>query len=185
MDYQISIGKLKRNLPLVKIGENTQIASFVLLGDTELTIEAARQLKDQLTLDFDFVVTLESKGIPLAHELTRKTNRDHYVVIRKSIKSYMTEPVVTTVESITTSEPQQLVLDGMDAATLSGKRVVLLDDVISTGGSLKAAEELLARVSCQVVAKVAILAEGAAAHRNDIIYLSSLPLFDARGQIKD
>lgn len=181
MQYQLSIGDLKRDLPLIKINETTQIASFVLLGDAELTVEATRLLKAKLPADFDYVVTMESKGIPLAYELSRQTNHDHYVVIRKSVKAYMEKPLVTTVKSITTSDEQQLVLDGTDAELLRGKRVILLDDVISTGGSLRAAEQLLALTGCQVVAKAAILAEGQAAQRDDLIYLTPLPLFDLQG----
>lgn len=176
-NYELQIGKLKRNLPIMPISETTAIASFVLLGDSELAHYAAEKLVDKLLDPFDYFVTLESKGIPLAEELSQISQHAEFIVLRKSVKAYMEQPLKVPVNSITTTKQQQLVLDGKDAAKLSGKRVVLVDDVISTGGSLAATEKLLEQAGATVISKCAILAEGAAAKRKDILYLAELPLF--------
>ncbi|ASG78778.1 phosphoribosyltransferase family protein [Lactiplantibacillus pentosus] len=177
--YQLRLGPLTRNLPLIQIAPNTRIASFVLLGDAELTQYAAQQLAQRLThTPFDYLVTMESKGIPLAQALSQLTHHPRFIVLRKSVKPYMTHPHTIAVTAITTHTPQQLVLDDADATLLRGKRVVIVDDVISTGGSLEAANRLLQQVGAQVVAQTAILAEGAAGTRTDIEFLAKLPLFD-------
>ncbi len=181
--YELTIGNLKRTLPIIPISPTTAIASFVLLGDAELAHYAATELAKRLPPDFDCLVTLESKGIPLAEELSKLTNRPKYIVLRKSVKAYMSQPLKVTVNSITTTDAQHLVLDGGDATYLKGKRVVLVDDVISTGGSLAAAAELLRQAGAKIVTQCAILAEGDAANRQDILYLEKLPIF-SRSELK-
>lgn len=175
--YTLHLGPVTRDLPIVPISDHLAIASFVLLGDAELTDYAATALAKRLPADFDYLVTMESKGIPLAQEISRLTNRAHFVVLRKSQKDYMATPLSVPVTAITTSAPQRLFLDGNDATRLAGKRVVIVDDVISSGGSLKAAATLLDQAGAQVVGQVAILAEGDATDRQDIQYLAELPLF--------
>ena len=167
LNYPLQIGKLQRQLPLIDLNSELKIASFVILGDAELTHEAARLLAPLLPTDFDALVTMESKGIPLAHELALLTKHP---------------PYVTTVQAITTSEPQQLVLDGADAHALKGQRVILVDDVISTGGSLKAGAQLLKECGATVITQAAILTEGDAVNRTDITYLKPLPLFNKKGE---
>ncbi len=177
--YQLKIGPLERQLPLIRINPTTTIASFVLLGDAELTAYAADQLAQKLaSVPFDYLVTMESKGIPLAQVLSDQTQHPHFIVLRKSVKDYMHAPLSEPVHAITTSADQELVLDGADAALLNGKRVVIVDDVISSGGSLNTARALLAQAGAIVVKQLAILAEGDAAKRTDIDFLAPLPLFN-------
>lgn len=159
------------------INATTAIASFVLLGDAELTDYAAQALAQRIPAEFDYFVTLESKGIPLAQELSRVTDHPQFVVLRKTVKDYMVAPLTVPVTAITTSAPQRLVLDGTDADRLVAKRVVIVDDVISSGGSLASAKALLERAGATVVGQMAILAEGEAASRDDIEFLAELPLF--------
>lgn len=175
--YELTVGKLKRTLPIIPVNQTTAIASFVLLGDSELAHYAAGKLAARILKPFDCIVTLESKGIPLAEELSRITRHPKFIVLRKSAKAYMKDPIKVAVKSITTTTQQKLVLDGYDADYLRGKRVILVDDVISTGGSLEAAEQLLKKAGAEVLVKCAILAEGDAAKRNDILFLEQLPLF--------
>lgn len=175
--YDLHIGSLTRRLPLIPISADLAIASFVLLGDAELTDYAARALAAKVPATFDYLITMESKGIPLAQELSNQTHHPHYIVLRKSQKDYMRATLSVPVHAITTSTPQRLFLDTADAAKLQNKRVVIVDDVISSGGSLAAAKELVERAGAQVVGQVAILAEGAAAQRSDIDFLAELPLF--------
>lgn len=182
LNYPLQIGKLQRQLPLIDLNSELKIASFVILGDAEVTREAARLLAPHLPTELDAIVTMESKGIPLAHELALLTRHPRYFVIRKGVKAYMHNPYVTTVQAITTSEPQQLVLDGADALALKGQRVILVDDVISTGGSLKAGAQLLKECGATVITQAAILAEGDAVNRKDITYLKPLPLFNNKGE---
>lgn len=182
--YQLTIGNQCRNLPLIPINADTAIASFVLLGDDAMSYAAAKLLLPKLPPCFDYIVTVESKGISLAHDLALLSNHPHSMVIRKSVKAYMKNPLETRVNAITTTHEQKLVLDGNDAQTLRGKRVVLVDDVISTGGSIHAAGQLLSKAGCHVVSRLAILAEGAAAKRTDIQFLKPLPLFNRDGSIK-
>lgn len=175
--YELKVGALTRQLPIVAISEDLAIASFVLLGDAELTDYAAQALAKLAPTPFDYIVTLESKGIPLAQELSRVTGHPQFIVLRKTIKDYMRAPLKVPVTAITTSAPQELVLDGADADRLVAKRVIIVDDVISSGGSLTAAQTLLEQAGATVVGQMAILAEGAAAERTDIQYLAKLPLF--------
>lgn len=176
--YQLNLGPLTRDLPLIRLNDDVTIASFVLLGDAQLTQYAASELAKLLQeMDFDYFVTMESKGIPLTQALSQITKRDRYIVLRKSVKDYMRTPMSTTVTSITTSQPQQLVLDGADAVQIRGRRVVIVDDVISSGESLRAATQLVTQAGAKVVDQLAILAEGEAADRPDVHYLAELPLF--------
>lgn len=174
--YQLTVAGLKRELPIIPISDQLKIASFVILGDTEIVSAAAPLLAEKLT-DVDYLVTAEAKGIPLVHELSKELNMKEYIVARKSVKPYMEEPLVNQVVSITTQKQQLLCLDGKDAETIKGKRVALIDDVISTGESMKVLEDLVTKAGGLVVAKAAILAEGDAAERKDILFLEKLPVF--------
>lgn len=182
--YQLKLGSLMRKLPIIPISADTAIASFVLLGDDELTRTAVDLIRPQLPAQFDYIVTVESKGIPFAHDLSLAMRHPRSFVIRKSIKGYMHDPLEQAVNSITTKQKQKLVLDGQDARQLQGKKVLLVDDVISTGSSIHSAATLLEKAGSHVVGKAAILAEGDAAKRDDIIFLAKLPLFHPDGTIK-
>jgi len=176
ISYTLHVAGLTRVLPILRLSENLSIASFVLLGDTELVVESAKYLSVRLP-EFDLIVGAEAKGIPLVQELSRILNKERYVIARKSVKPYMGSAVVDEVLSITTQVPQVLALDEMDASRIKGKRVLCVDDVISTGASLDALERLMNQVGGIIVGRAAILAEGDAANRSDIIYLEKLPLF--------
>lgn len=174
--YEIKVANLSRKLPIVKVSDDLAIASFVILGDTELICSAAKELVEKMP-DVDILVTAEAKGIPLAFEMSRLLNMKKYIVARKSIKAYMTEPLINEVKSITTNENQILCLDKKDLLSIKGKRVAIIDDVISTGRSLKAVEDLVEKAGGIITVKAAILAEGLSSDRHDIIYLEKLPLF--------
>ncbi len=174
--YTLHVAGIERILPILRLNDTLSIASFVLLGDTELVVKSAPLLAEKFP-ELDLLVGAEAKGIPLVHELSRILNKDRYVIARKSIKPYMGSAVVDEVLSITTQVPQILALDEMDAQRIKGKRVGLIDDVISTGASLSALERLVEQAGGIIVAKAAILAEGDAADREDIVYLEKLPLF--------
>lgn len=174
--YELNIAGLKRKLPKIEISEELTIASFVILGDVELVKETAKALRDKIP-PVDYIVTAEAKGIPLAHELSSFLGLSRYIVIRKSVKAYMDEPLSTDVQSITTNEIQHLYLNGDDIELLMGKSVAIVDDVVSTGKSMAAMEKLLNEAGADIEAKVAILAEGDAIGRSDIIYLEPLPIF--------
>lgn len=176
ISYTLHVAGLTRVLPILRLSENLSIASFVLLGDTELVVESAKCLLDRLP-EFDLIVGAEAKGIPLVQELSRLLNKERYVIARKSVKPYMGTAVVDEVLSITTQVPQVLALDEIDAERIKGKRVLCVDDVISTGASLDALERLVKQAGGIIVGRAAILAEGDAANRSDIIYLEKLPLF--------
>lgn len=175
-NFKLNVAGLTRELPILRLNDTLSIASFVLLGDTELVVQSAPLLAEKLP-DLDILVGAEAKGIPLVHELSRILNKERYVIARKSIKPYMGSAVIDEVLSITTQVPQILALDEMDAKRIKGKRIGLIDDVISTGASLSALERLVEQAGGIIVAKAAILAEGDAANRDDIIYLEKLPLF--------
>ncbi len=174
--YELQVAGLSRKLPIIQISDSLAIASFVILGDTELVCESAKVLADRLP-EVDVLVTAEAKGIPLVFEVSKILGMKNYIVARKSIKAYMDTPLVNEVESITTKEKQMLCLDGNDVVLIQGKRVAIIDDVISTGESLRAVEALVKKAGGEIVAKAAILAEGDAADRTDIIFLEKLPLF--------
>lgn len=173
--YKMKIAGLERDLPICPINDKLDIAAFVIFGDTELTVAAAKQLIEKCP-DFDFLVTSEAKGIPLAYEMARQSGKP-YFVCRKVKKLYMRNIVSVVDRSITTNGDQMLHLDGFEGERMRGKKVLIVDDVISTGGSLAAIEELLGKFDVNLVGKAAILAEGDAAHRDDIIFLEELPLF--------
>lgn len=174
--YELNICGLKRYLPIMKINDNTSIASFVILGDTELISKTAPFLAKKLP-EVDVLITAEAKGIPLAYEISKILNMKEYIVARKSIKPYMKNPICDEVVSITSQKKQLLCLDGLDAQKIKGKKVAIIDDVISTGESLSAIERLVEKAGGIITAKAAILAEGDAVRRNDIIFLGELPLF--------
>lgn len=176
--YELKVAGLKRDLPVIQIKENLKIASFVILGDTEIVATTAPLIADKLP-KVDILVTAEAKGIPFVYEVAKQLNMTKYIVARKSVKAYMNSPIVHEVESITTQKTQTLCLDMQDVDFIKGKRVALIDDVISTGESLKALEELVEKAGGNVVAKAAILAEGDAANRDDILFLEKLPIFMA------
>lgn len=173
--YKMTIAGLERELPLCPINDKLDIAAFIMFSDVEITVACARELAEKCP-EFDVLITAESKGIPLAYEMARQTGKP-YVVARKSVKLYMTNPVSVTVKSITTANEQTLHLSEESAELMKGKKVLILDDVISTGESLKALEKLVESAGGNVVCKAAVLAEGDAADRDDIVYLEKLPLF--------
>ncbi len=173
--YKMTIAGLERNLPICKVNDKLDIAGFVIFGDVEMTVAAAGELIKKCP-EFDAIVAPEAKAIPLAHEMARQSGKPYYIC-RKGAKLYMQSPVSVNVRSITTDKEQTLFLDSLEGEKLTGKRVVILDDVISTGESLLAVEKLLEKFDTNIVAKAAILAEGDAAKRDDIIFLEELPLF--------
>lgn len=174
-NYKLEVCGLERNLPIIQISDNLKIASFVLLGDAELAEKAGYELSKKV--DADIILTAEAKGIELAHEIARNLEEKSFIVARKSEKSYMHNPVSVEVNSITTANTQKSFLDFKDVEKIKGKRVALVDDVISTGESMSALEALVEKAGGKVVQKLAILAEGNAADREDIIFLEKLPLF--------
>ena len=174
--YTLNVAGLTRELPIIKLSYDLSIARFVILGDTEIVRKTAPIIAKKLP-EVDFIVTAEAKGIPLAYEISRVLNLNEYVVARKSVKAYMEEPIEVEVNSITTTNSQKLYLNNQDAKKIKGKRVALVDDVISTGQSLKALERLVEKAGGKVLAKAAILAEGDAKDRKDIIFLEALPTF--------
>ena len=173
--YKMTIAGLERELPICKVNDKLDIAGFVIFGDVEMTVAAAGELIKKCP-DFDFIVSPEAKAIPLAHEMARQSGKP-YFVCRKGAKLYMQSPVSVNVRSITTDKEQTLFMDSLEGEQLRGKKVLILDDVISTGESLLAVEKLLEQFDVEVVGKAAILAEGDAADRDDIIFLEKLPLF--------
>lgn len=181
MYHSMTIAGLERKLPLCKLNDDLKIAAFVIFGDAELTVACARDLLEKAP-EFDYIVTAEAKGIPLAHEMSRQSGKKYFVA-RKKPKLYMTGVFEAVVNSITTEGEQKLYLDTAEAEELKGKRVIIADDVISLGESLKAVQTLLEKAGANIVANMTILAEGDAANRKDIIYLEKLPLFKNDGTI--
>ena len=178
--YTMTIAGVTRDLPLCPLNENLYIGAFVIFGDVELTCASAEALL-KIAPDHDVMITSESKGIPLLYEMARQAGENRYIVARKMQKLYMEDIFSCEVNSITTAKKQTLYLDGKDAEFMRGKRVLIVDDVISTGESLRAIEELVNHAGGNIVGKMAILAEGDAKDRDDILYLEPLPLFDADG----
>ncbi|MBO5230967.1 MAG: adenine phosphoribosyltransferase [Clostridia bacterium] len=174
--YRVNIAGLERDLLRCPINEKLDIAAFILFGDVEVTVHSAAELLKRLP-EFDYIVTPEAKSIPLAYEMAKQSGKKYFVA-RKKAKLYMKDPVSVHVRSITTDSVQTLIMDGVEGEQIRGKRVVILDDVISTGESLKAVEELCSRFDANVVAKAAVLAEGDAAQRDDIVFLAEIPLIE-------
>ena len=175
--YDITVAGVKRSLPVVPINENMSIAGFVIFGDTDVVEPCARALAEKLPPETEVLVTAEAKSIPLIYEMAKVMKMPRYVIARKSVKGYMRNPIITTVNSITNMGKEQiLVVDEHDAEFIKGKKVAI-DDVISTGSSIEAIEKLVKESGGEVIARAAVLAEGDAADRTDIIYLEKIPLF--------
>ena len=174
--FKMTMAGLERELPICPVNENLSIAAFIVFGDVELTIAASKELLEKCP-EFDYIITPEAKSIPLAYEMSRQSGKPYFVV-RKKAKLYMQNPLSVNVKSITTDSEQVLILDGAEGEKIRNKRIIIVDDVISTGESLAAVEKLVGKFNADVVAKVAVLAEGEASDRKDIIYLEKLPLFE-------
>ena len=182
MYYRMTVAGLERDLPVCPLNENLSIAGFVIFGDQELTVACARELLERAP-EYDYIITSEAKGIPLAHEMARQHGDAKYILARKGPKLYMRDVFSVTVNSITTAKEQKLYLDGADAELMKGKKILIVDDVISTGESLKALEALVAKAGGIICGRMAILAEGDAQNREDLIYLEPLPLFNPDGTV--
>ncbi len=182
MTYTIDIAGLKRDLPLCPVTDDLYIGAFVIFGDVEMTIHAAKELLARAP-EFDYIIAPEAKAIPLAYEMSRQSGVQ-YLLARKKPKAYMSGVFEVRVQSITTFGVQTLVIDTADAEKMKGKRILVVDDVISTGESLRAMEELVKKAGGEIVAKMAVLAEGDAIHRPDITVLAPLPVFNPDGTIK-
>ena len=184
MVYHMTIAGLERDLPVCKVSDSLYIGAFVIFGDQELTVAAARELLKKAP-PYDYLITAEAKGIPLVHEMARQNGDKKYMLARKGPKLYMTGVFDVAVHSITTAKEQHLYLDTADAALMAGKRVLIVDDAISTGESLSALEALVEKAGGNIVGRMAILAEGDAQNREDILYLEKLPLFHPDGTVME
>lgn len=181
MVYTLNVAGLTRDLPLCKLNESLHIAAFVIFGDVELTCDCAAALLKKAP-DFDYLIAPEAKAIPLIHEMARQSGRNDYFLVRKAPKLYMNGVLETEVHSITTEGSQKLYMDGADADRIKGNRILIIDDVISTGQSLRAVEKLVLQAGGTIAGRMAILAEGDSVGREDIVYLEPLPLFDRDGK---
>ncbi len=181
MFYPIEVAGLKRNLPLFPVSDSLSIAAFILLGDQELTVACARDLLAKAP-EYDYLLTAEAKSISLIHEMARQAGDKKYFVARKGLKVYMKDPLDVEVKSITTAKVQHLYLSSEEAEEMKGKRILIIDDVISTGKSLEALEMLVKEAGGIVCGRMAVLAEGDAIDRDDISVLAPLPLFTADGK---
>lgn len=182
MNYKMNIAGLERELPLCKVNDELYIAAFIMFGDIEITKACAKELLKKAP-EFDIMITAESKGLPLIYEMTRQAGINNYILARKSRKLYMPDIISTNVNSITTENQQFLCISTDDAKYIKGKKVLIVDDVISTGESLAALSQLVENAGGNIVGKMAVLAEGDAAKRDDIIFLEPLPLFDNNGNV--
>ena len=183
MYHRMTIAGITRDLPICPVTEDLYIAGFVIFGDPELTVACAAELLKRAP-EYDYIITAEAKGIPLAHEMARQAGNAKYILARKGPKLYMRDILDVAVHSITTAKEQHLYLDGADAEMMKGKKILIVDDVISTGESLSALEALVERTGGIICGRMAILAEGDAQDRDDLIYLEKLPLFNPDGTIK-
>ena len=174
LKHIMTIAGLERGLPICRVTDDLYIC--------ELTTACAAELLKRAP-EYDYILTAESKGIPLAQEMARLNGDEKWLLARKGPKLYMQDVLCVEIKSITTEKVQKLYLDGNDAALMKGKRILIVDDVISTGESLRALEELVTTVGGQIAGRMTILAEGDAQERKDIVYLEKLPLFNARGEI--
>ncbi len=184
MHHTMTIAGVTRNLPICKVTDDLYIGAFVIFGDVELTVETARALLEKAP-EYDYMISAEAKGIPLIHEMARQSGQNQYFLARKAPKLYMSGVFDVVVNSITTAKEQHLYLDTADAELMRGKRILIVDDVISTGESLAAIEKLVNAAGGIVCGRMAILAEGDAQTRDDIIYLEKLPLFNPDGTVKE
>ncbi len=184
MFYHMTVAGLERDLPICPVNDKLSIAGFVIFGDQELTVACARELLAKAP-KYDYLITAEAKGIPLAHEMARQAGDAKYILARKGPKLYMQDMFSVTVNSITTAKEQKLYLDGADAALMKGKNILIVDDVISTGESLSALEALVEKAGGNICGRMTILAEGDAQNRDDITYLEKLPLFNPDGSIME
>ena len=182
MFYRMRVAGLERDLPICKVTDSLYIAGFVIFGDQELTVACARELLKKAP-KYDYIITAEAKGIPLAHEMARQAGDAKYILARKGPKLYMRDIFEVSVQSITTAKEQHLYLDGADAELMKGKNILLVDDVISTGESLRALEALVEKAGGNICGRLAILAEGDAQDREDLVYLEKLPLFNPDGTV--
>lgn len=178
--YHMTIAGCERDLPICPLNDKLQIAGFVIFGDPELTTACAKALLDRAP-EYDYLISAEAKGIPLVHEMARLAGNQKYFLARKAPKLYMTGVLDVKVRSITTAKEQHLYLDTADAALMKGKKILIVDDVVSTGESLRAIEQLVEEAGGVICGRMTILAEGDAQERKDLIYLEKLPLFDAQG----
>ena len=183
MYYRMNIAGLDRDLPICPVTEDLYIAGFVIFGDPELTVACAKALLEKAP-EYDYIITAEAKGIPLAHEMARQAGDKKYILARKAPKLYMKDIIEYKVRSITTAREQTLYLDGADAELIKGKKILIVDDVISTGESLLALEALVERSGGIIAGRMTILAEGDAQNREDLVYLEKLPLFNPDGTVK-
>ena len=182
MVYPMTVAGVRRELPICKVTDTLYIAGFVIFGDQELTVACARELLAKAP-EYDYIITAEAKGIPLAHEMARQSGAAKYFLARKAPKLYMTGVFESSVKSITTAKEQTLYLDTADAELMKGKRILIVDDVISTGESLLALERLVEKAGGIIAGRMAVLAEGDAQNREDLIYLEKLPLFNPDGTV--
>jgi len=182
LTHEMTIAGLKRHLPICRVTDDLYIGAFVIFGDCELTTSCAAALLEKAP-EYDYIITAESKGIPLAQEMARLAKDEKWLLARKGPKLYMQDILCVEVKSITTEKVQKLYLDGNDAALMKGKKILVVDDVISTGESLRALEQLVEAAGGEIAGRMTILAEGDAQNREDIVYLVKLPLFNAKGEI--
>jgi adenine phosphoribosyltransferase len=184
MTYEMDIAGLKRELPLCRVTDELYIGAFVMFGDVELTVHCAAELLKRAP-EYDYLIAPEAKAIPLLYEMARQSGAEKYFLARKGAKAYMTGVFEVEVRSITTMHIQKLVIDTVDAELIKGRRILIIDDVISTGESLHAVEELVNKAGGIIAGRMAVLAEGDAYDRKDIITLAKLPLFNADGSVRD
>ena len=184
MFYPMNIAGLDRKLPICRVTDDLYIAGFVIFGDQELTVACAKALLEKAP-EYDYIITAEAKGIPLAHEMARQSGAQKYFLARKAPKLYMTGVFEVAVKSLTTAKEQKLYLDVADVEMMKGKKILLVDDVISTGESLRALEVLVEKAGGIIAGRMAILAEGEAQDRADLIYLEKLPVFHPDGTVME